>query len=185
MPRALTADDATVLKLTLFALLERYSAFKRSDLDEMNDFTPTPSGPVDETMEAVNRVRIDGKAVVRTEQSTDNGEPFYELHYPFSEDDFPGGARTICLALALRMQQPGGNAGTRGRARWTDRRRCRPGDRRPACRVNRNRRAGRTHALIVRAERHASPAVTERRRPGETQTREDDDHRAVRYRRCC
>ena len=30
MPRALTADDATVLKLTLFALLERYSTFDRS-----------------------------------------------------------------------------------------------------------------------------------------------------------
>ena len=71
----------------------------------MNDVTPTPSGPVDETMEAVNRVRIDGKAVVRTERSIDNGEPFYELHYPFSADDFPGGARTICLALAIRMHQ--------------------------------------------------------------------------------
>lgn len=34
MPRALTVDDATVLKLTLFALLERYSTFDRGDLDE-------------------------------------------------------------------------------------------------------------------------------------------------------
>ena len=105
MPRALTADDATVLKLTLFALLERYSAFNRSDLDEMNDVTRTPSGPVDKTMETVNRVRIDGKAVVRTERAINNGKPFYELHYPFSEDDFPGGPRTVCLALSLRMQE--------------------------------------------------------------------------------
>ena len=90
MPRALTADDATVLKLTLFALLERYSTFNRTDLDEMNDLTPTPSGPVDETMDTINRVRIDGKAVVRTERAIDKGKPFYELHYPFSEDDFPG-----------------------------------------------------------------------------------------------
>ena len=105
MPRALTTEDATVLKLTLFALLERYSTFKRSDLDEMNELTPTPSNPVDDTMEAINRVRIDGKTVVRTERAVDNGKPFYDLHYPFSDDDFPGGARTICLALLVRMQQ--------------------------------------------------------------------------------
>lgn len=105
MPRALTVEDATVLKLTLFALLERYSTFDCKDLDEMNDLTPTPSSPADEVMDAVNRVRVDGKAVVRTERVIDKGKPFYELHYPFSEDDFPGGPRTVCLALSLRMQQ--------------------------------------------------------------------------------
>lgn len=105
MSRALTVDDTTILKLTLFALLERYSTFDRADLDEMNELTPTPSGPADEIMDAINRVRIDGKAVVRTERTIDKGKPFYELHYPFSEDDFPGGPRTVCLALSLRMQQ--------------------------------------------------------------------------------
>ena len=105
MPRALATEDATVLKLTLFALLERYSTVKPNDLDEMNELTPTPSAPVDDTMEAINRVRIDGKAVVRTERAIDNGKPFYDLHYPLSNDDFPGGARTICLALLLRIQQ--------------------------------------------------------------------------------
>ena len=93
------------LKLTLFALLERYSTFDRGDRDEMNEMTPTPSGPADEIMDAINRVRVDGKAVVRTERRMDKGKPFYELHYPFAEDNFPGGARTICLALTMRMQQ--------------------------------------------------------------------------------
>ncbi|MCY4058556.1 MAG: hypothetical protein OXG44_11195 [Gammaproteobacteria bacterium] len=105
MPRALTVDDATVLKLTLFALLERYSTFEQSDLDEMNAITPTPSGPADDVMEAVNRVRIDGKAVVRTEVTTEKGEAFYDLQYPFSEDDFPGGPRTVCLALSMRIHE--------------------------------------------------------------------------------
>ena len=50
-------------------------------------------------------MRVDGKAVVRTERTIDNGKPFYELHYPFTKDDFPGGPRTVCLALTLRMQQ--------------------------------------------------------------------------------
>jgi len=105
MPRPLTVDDATVLKLTLFALLERYSTFERGDLDEMNDLTPTPSSPADEVMDAISRVRVDGKAVVRTERTIDKGKPFYDLHYPFSEDAFPGGAKTICLALTVRIQQ--------------------------------------------------------------------------------
>ena len=45
-------------------------------------------------MDAIDRVRIDGKTVVRTERTIDKGEPFYQLHYPFSETDFPGGPRT-------------------------------------------------------------------------------------------
>lgn len=69
MPRALTVEDATVLKLTLFALLERYSTYKRSDLNEMNSQAPTPSVPADDVMEAINRVRVDGKVVVRTERT--------------------------------------------------------------------------------------------------------------------
>ena len=105
MPRALTVDDATVLKLTLFALLERYSTFDRGELDEMNQIPPTPSGPADEIMDAINRVRVDGKTVVRTERTIDKGKPCYEVHYPFAETDFPGGPRTLCLALNLRMQQ--------------------------------------------------------------------------------
>ena len=105
MPRALTADDATVLKLTMFALLERYSTMDRLDLDEINSRTPTPSGPADKIMDAINRVRIDGKPVVRTERTTSNGEPFYDLHYPFAEADFPGGPRTVCLALFVRLHQ--------------------------------------------------------------------------------
>ena len=105
MPRALTVDDAAVLKLTLFALLERYSTFERGELDEMNQIPPTPTGPADEIMNTINRVRVDGKMVVRTERTSDKGKPCYEVQYPFTETDFPGGPRTICLALVLRMQQ--------------------------------------------------------------------------------
>ena len=74
------------------------------DLDEMNSNTTTPSGSIHQFMDAINRVRIDGKAVVRTRRATDRGKPFHELHYPFAESDFPGGARTLCLALTMRMQ---------------------------------------------------------------------------------
>lgn len=56
-------------------------------------------------MEAIGRVRIDGKAVVRAKRTTKKGKPFYELHYPFDANNFPGGARTLCLALTIRMHQ--------------------------------------------------------------------------------
>ena len=105
MPRALTENDATVLKLTMFALLERYSTMNRFDLDEINARTPTPSGPTVEIMDAINRVRIDGKAVVRTERSTNQGKALYELHYPLKETDFTGGPRSVCLALFVRLHQ--------------------------------------------------------------------------------
>lgn len=74
MPRAHSVNDATVLKLTLFALLERYSTFDRRDLDEMNAQTPTPSAPADEIMDAIKRVRIDGRAVGRIEGTIDAAE---------------------------------------------------------------------------------------------------------------
>lgn len=91
MPRALTENGATVLKLTMFALLERYSTMDRFDLNEINSRTPTPSGSAEEIMDAINRVRIDGKPVVTTERTTEKGEIFYQLDYPFTEADFPGG----------------------------------------------------------------------------------------------
>ena len=117
------ADPATVHRLAGFEilrqpepcaeadavrLLERYFTFDRLDLDEMNSKAPTPSGADDEIMDAISRARIDGMPVVRTERTIDKGEPFYQLHYPFSETDFPGGPRTLCLALTLRMQQLAG-----------------------------------------------------------------------------
>ena len=52
-------------------------------------------------MDAIDRVRIDGKAVVRTERTIDKGEPFHQLHHPCSETDFPGGLRTVFEAIPL------------------------------------------------------------------------------------
>ena len=58
---------------------------------------------------------------MRTERTMDKGKPFYQLHYPFEANDFPGGARTICLALTMRMQQAGRHARARRRAGRTHR----------------------------------------------------------------
>ncbi len=77
------------LKLTLFALLERYSTFDRLDLDEMHSKAPTPSGADDEIMDAISRVRIDGKAVLRTERTIDKGEAFLRAALPVLGDRLP------------------------------------------------------------------------------------------------
>ena len=105
MPRALTEKDATVLKLTLFALLERYSTLDRAEIDAMYESMPTPSRRTDELMETIGRVRIDGKTVVRRTCETRNGRRHYKLHYPFDATNFPDGARTVCLALTIRMHE--------------------------------------------------------------------------------
>ena len=105
MPRALTVNDATVLKLTMLAVLERYSTFDHIDLDDINSRTPTPAGPADQIMDAINRVRIDGKPIVRVHRTIERGETFYEFDNPLENAGFPGGARTVCLALLVRMQE--------------------------------------------------------------------------------
>lgn len=105
MHRALTVNDATVLKLTMFAVLERYSTFEHIALDDINSRTPTPVGPADQIMDAINRVRIDGKPIVRVHRTMERGETFYEFDYPLDNAGFPGGARTVCLALFVRMQE--------------------------------------------------------------------------------
>ena len=156
MPRALTVDDATVLKLTLFALLERYSTFDRSDLDEMNEMMPTPRGPANEIMDAINRVRVDGKAVIRTERTIDKAKLFYELHYPFAETDFPGGLSGGKPAHAIT----GRHAAARRRARRTHRAGRRPGDHRAARRVHRDPQAARTGTLTSPPIENTRRAVT-------------------------
>ena len=105
MPRALTEKDATILKLTLFALIERYSTFERAEIESMYESMPTPSDPTDDTMEAIGRVRIDGRIVVRRTYKTRERERQHTLEYPFNANSFPGGARTVCLALTTRMYE--------------------------------------------------------------------------------
>jgi len=42
---------------------------------------------------------------VRTRRTISKDKPFYELHYPFAETDFPTGPRTVCLALSVRIHE--------------------------------------------------------------------------------
>lgn len=105
MSRALTVEDATVLKTTLVALLMHYSSVDDSELNLIDTWIPTPNGCEDEVMDAIDRVRIDGKAVVRTERTIKNGKPFYNLNYGSTETDFPGGPETVCLALTIRIHK--------------------------------------------------------------------------------
>ena len=72
----------------------------------MNEILPTPSGPVqpvEDMMSAIERIRTDGKAVLGAERTRVDGTLGWRFRYVFSETDFPGGARTIWLALMLRM----------------------------------------------------------------------------------
>ena len=76
-----------------------------------------------------------------------------QLDCPFAEGDFPGGPRTVCLALFVRMRQAGWRAGARRGTRRRHRGGCRQGNQRPAGRVHRDPRTVRTGALTARSER--------------------------------
>ena len=99
MPRTLTEKDVPVLDTMLVALMEAFSPDGAR--------TDEPDGPYHsaETANAIDRLRMDGKAIVRTERVLHEGKIFHELHFLFSNTDFPGGPSTICSTLIVRMAQ--------------------------------------------------------------------------------
>ncbi|MYH29200.1 MAG: hypothetical protein F4018_10975 [Acidobacteria bacterium] len=104
MPQALTEKDVPVLDTLLVELMETFSP-DEAGIDETEiDETDGPDES-DETMNAIDRLRIDGKVVARTERVMHGGKIFHKLHFLFSSTDFPGGPGTICAALVLRMAQ--------------------------------------------------------------------------------
>ncbi len=107
MPRALTENDVPLLDTILVALMETYSP-DGAEVDETDESAPPRIDPTEETINAIDRVRMDGKAIVQTEHVIHEGRAFRKLHFPFSRTDFPGGPMTICAALILRMARLAG-----------------------------------------------------------------------------
>ena len=105
MPRTLTVNDATVLKLTVFAILEGYGETTPSEKEIMDAGIPTPPWPTDEVMNAINRLRIDGKSVVSTHPTRKNARRPYEYDYPLEDTELAGHIPTVCQALVVRMRQ--------------------------------------------------------------------------------
>ena len=81
------------LKLTLFALLDRYATMDHLDLDETKSTRPTPSDSTNEFMDAISR-RVDGKLVVRTCRATRKGKSSCEFDCPLDDTDQAGEAQT-------------------------------------------------------------------------------------------
>lgn len=104
MPQALTEKDVPVLDTVLVALMEAFSPIG-SGIDNTDDPEPPQIKPTEEIFDTIDRLRIDGKVVVRTERVIHEGKTFHKLHFPFSETDFPDGPRTICSTLIVRMAQ--------------------------------------------------------------------------------
>ena len=107
MPRALTEKDVPVLDTVLAALMETFSP-GGSGIDETDESDPPQARPTEETMNTIDRLRMDGKAIVRTERVVQEGKTFRKLHFP--RTDFPGGPMTVCVALILRMARLAGEA---------------------------------------------------------------------------
>ena len=105
MPRALSVNDTTVLKLAIFAVLEGYGQTTPAEIVIMDVGIPTPPWQTDEAMETVNRLRVVGQPVVRTRRTTSDGDTHYEFDYPIKETHLAGKVQTVCQALVVRLRQ--------------------------------------------------------------------------------
>ncbi|MCY3729881.1 MAG: hypothetical protein OXF98_00935 [Rhodospirillaceae bacterium] len=105
MPRALSVNDTTVLKLAIFAVLEGYTETTPAEMIIMDAGIPTPPWPTDEAMDTINRLRVDGQPVVRTHRRTANGTTRYEFDYPIEETHLAGEVQSVCQALVVRLRQ--------------------------------------------------------------------------------
>ena len=105
MPRGLSVNDTTVLKLAIFAVLEGYTETTPAEMVIMDAGIPTPPWPTDEAMDTINRLRVDGQPVVRTYRRTGNRTTRYEFDYPLENTHLAGEARIVCQALVARLRQ--------------------------------------------------------------------------------
>ena len=118
MPRALSVNDTTVLKLAIFAVLDGYSETTPAEIVIMDVGIPTPPWPTDEAMETINRLRVDGQPVVRTHRTTSNGRTRYEFELPDGgnapgrrgPDRMPGAGHTPETTAAVPSPPRRGNA---------------------------------------------------------------------------
>ena len=105
MSRPLTVDDATVLKKALLALLEHHTSLTRAELAEMDRNVPTPHWPADNLMDAVNRLRVDGKQIVQATTKTSGSRTAWKFRFPLEDTELANKAQTVCQALFVRLAE--------------------------------------------------------------------------------
>ena len=91
------------LKLTMFAVLASQLNYPDSVLDEISPDLITPYLPLNEVLARVDRLRIEGRAIMKVHQTTRRKKEFFEFEYLLKDGDIPGGARTVASALCLRL----------------------------------------------------------------------------------
>ena len=107
MPRALTEKDVPVLDTVLAALVETFSP-DGSGVDETDESDPPQARPTEETMNTIDRLRMDGKAIARTERVVNEGRR--SASCTSREPASPAGPMTVCAALILRIARLAGEA---------------------------------------------------------------------------
>ena len=105
MPRPLTVEDATVLKRVLLALLERHTGLTRAELAEMDENVPTPHWAVNNLMDAINRLRVDGKQILQATTTTRGRTTSWNFRYPLEDTELADKTQTVCQALFMRLAE--------------------------------------------------------------------------------
>ena len=106
----LTRRDATTLKLALQIVIDHYSILTADEWRQMSAEMPTPEAPIEQTAEAVNRVRIDGQRILRVRLGkTDGGKEVVKVEHVSDIEKAPGGISGVLGALLVLINGLTGN----------------------------------------------------------------------------
>ncbi len=106
----LTRRDATTLKLALQIVIDAYSILTADEWRQMSAEMPTPEAPIEQTAEAVNRVRIDGQRILRVRLGkTDRGKEVLKVEHVSDMEKAPGGISGVLGALLVLINGLTGN----------------------------------------------------------------------------
>ena len=95
--RTLRPDDAAVLKTAVFACLQM-SGWTPDDIGKVWKRVPTETPPARSMINAILRLRIDGRPLFRSVEGSDGSRAVQ-----FDPAEFPDGINVICGALWLRL----------------------------------------------------------------------------------
>ena len=101
----LSRRDATTLKLALRLVADHYEILTREQWRVLSSQMPTPRTPVAKTVEAVNRVRINGEAILRVRLDTTMPKPTIVVEYIADLEKNPGGVNAVMAALLVRVHE--------------------------------------------------------------------------------
>ena len=100
--RSLTSEDARALKLAIAVIIGEPPNTRNLFLDTLRDMA-TPHEKLDQTLDKLSRLQIDGKRLMRAERKHGRRGEEIEFVVQMEETDVPGGGAAVLKALVFRF----------------------------------------------------------------------------------